>query len=181
MSLKGQLLVALPLLNDPNFQRSVIFLIEHNDEGALGVIINRPLDLDATDLLERWGEVFAGSKLSQGGPVSTDSAICLGVPRAVAPGDETTEIVEGLVAVNLEADPAIATALVEKVRVFIGYAGWGAGQLEAEIEEGAWFVCDGGPDDVFSDDPARIYERVLRRQSGQMRFLATYPMDPRMN
>lgn len=181
MSTKARLLVSMPVLQDPNFLRAVVYMIEHNDEGALGVVLNRPLEIPAREILERWDAVFGDTLLSEGGPVSRDSAICLGVPRAEPSGNEITAIDDGLVAVNLESDPAIVAALVSSVRVFVGYAGWGPGQLESEIAEGAWHVCDGGPADVFSAHPERTYEDVMRRQRGQMKLLATYPIDPRMN
>ncbi len=181
MSIKGRLLISMPILQDVNFLRSIVFMIEHNDEGALGVIINRPLELPARDLLERWSEVFGDAMLSEGGPVSKDSAICLASPRAESFGEEITPITDGIVAVNLEADPAITAAYVGAVRVFIGYAGWGADQLEAEIEQGAWQVCDGSAADLFELGAARAWETVLRRQPGRMSWLASYPLDPRMN
>lgn len=178
---KGKLLVAMPTLQDPNFMRTVVFMIEHNDEGALGVILNRPVELFAGELLDRWSDVLGSASLAEGGPVSTDSAVCLARPRAVAPSEETTVVIDGVVAVNLDADPAIVAAYIDEPRVFIGYAGWGTGQLEAEIAEGGWIVTETSNLDVFDPDPSTLWTRVMLRQPGKLKLLATFPADPKMN
>ena len=72
-------------------------------------------------------------------------------------------------------------AEITSLRVFAGYAGWGSGQLQAEIDEGAWYVLPGEPADPFMADPARLWQAVLRRQGGELALVATYPDDPRLN
>lgn len=181
MSLRGRLLVALPDLRDPNFDRTVIYMIEHNDEGALGVVLNRPHAIPVGDILEAWAPVFGEAVLHGGGPVSTDTAICLAI---VDPTLTTTaaSTVEGVIAtVDLSTDAAELAPHVSIARVWLGYAGWGPGQLEDEIEERAWYVCDALPSDVFTFDADGLWRAVLLRQHGEMRLLSAYPIDPRMN
>jgi putative transcriptional regulator len=90
-------------------------------------------------------------------------------------------VIDGVVAVNLEADPAMVAAFIAQPRVFVGYAGWGAGQLEAEIDEGAWLIADASAGDVFDPEPSTLWARVMRRQPGRLKLLSSFPDDPRMN
>jgi putative transcriptional regulator len=170
-SLKGRLLVAALVLADPNFHRTVVLVLEHlDDDGAVGVVLNRPTDVLVHAALPDWDRVAAApSVVFVGGPVAEGSALCLGR----LPGAEAVEVVD------LERDPDDVAA--EQIRLFVGYAGWGPGQLEDEIEEGAWFVVDAHPDDPLSDDPEGLWTRVLRRQRGHLRLLALYPPSPSVN
>jgi putative transcriptional regulator len=162
--LKGRLLVASPTLLDPNFARAVVLLIEHTDEGAVGVVLNRPVEVEVAAVLPEWEEVAAEPPVVfVGGPVSESSAICLGRTR----GQDEIEVID------LSRHPDDLAP--DRVRLFAGYAGWGPGQLEDEVEERAWFVVDAGPDDALCADPANLWERVLRRQPGRMRIFATFP------
>ncbi|WP_088290578.1 YqgE/AlgH family protein [Kineosporia sp. A_224] len=178
--LTGRLLVATPLLTDPNFDRTVVLMLDHNDEGALGIVVNRPLDVDVDKVLPVWQpHVTAPGRLFKGGPVQLDSA--LGV--VAVPGDATEpvgvkRIIGALGLVDLDTPPEVVVGGIAGLRIFAGYAGWGAGQLEAEIDEGAWFVVDAEARDPFSDEPQRLWADVLRRQRGDLAFMATYPVDP---
>lgn len=158
-----RLLVAMPTMMDPNFSRTVIALIEHSaDEGAIGVIVNRPTDIDVTEHLP-WlqGAVCDPGTVFVGGPVQREVAI--GLHRSP---DGSPAIVE-----DLESPPP------GPLRVFSGYSGWGAGQLESELEEDTWVVVDQEPDDAFDPEPATLWSRVLRRQAGVVAMLASYPID----
>ncbi len=179
----GRLLVASPTLTDPNFRRTVVLLLDHNDEGALGIVVNRPLEVDVQAVLPTWQpHVTAPGRLFKGGPVALDSA--LGV--VAVPGDDTEpvgvkRIIGALGLVDLDTPPEVVVGGVAGLRIFAGYAGWAAGQLEAEIDEGAWYVVDAEARDPFSDTPERLWSQVLRRQRGDLAFLSTYPEDPALN
>jgi putative transcriptional regulator len=186
-SLTGRLLVATPVLADPNFDRAVVLLLDHDEEGSLGVVLNRPTPVGVGDILGSWAEL-AGEPgvVFQGGPVSLDSA--LGV--AVIPGEAGT-VADGPVGwrhvhgaiglVDLEAPPELLAAALGSLRIFAGYAGWGPGQLEQELAEGAWYVVESEPGDVSSPDPQRLWRAVLRRQRSELAMVATYPDDPSLN
>ncbi|MEE1937864.1 YqgE/AlgH family protein [Streptomyces sp. TRM 70361] len=181
-SLTGRLLVATPALTDPNFDRAVVLLLDHDEEGSLGIVLNRPTPVDVGDVLEPWA-ALAGEPgvVFQGGPVSLDAA--LGV--AVIPGAEGPlgwRRVHGAIGlVDLEAPPELLAAELGSLRIFAGYAGWGPGQLESELEEGAWYVVESEPGDVYAPDPQRLWRSVLRRQRSELAMVATYPDDPSLN
>ncbi|WP_030568712.1 YqgE/AlgH family protein [Streptomyces aureocirculatus] len=181
-SLTGRLLVATPALSDPNFDRAVVLLLDHDEEGSLGVVLNRPTPVGVEDILEGWGDLAgAPGVVFQGGPVSLDSA--LGV--AVIPGDEGPlgwRRVHGAIGlVDLEAPPELLASALGSLRIFAGYAGWGPGQLEDELAEGAWYVVESEPGDVSSPDPERLWRAVLRRQRSELAMVATYPDDASLN
>jgi putative transcriptional regulator len=181
--LVGRLLVATPLLGDPNFRRTVILMLDHNDEGALGIVVNRPLDVDVSAVLPSWQPyVTAPGRLFQGGPVALDSA--LGV--VAVPGDTeepvgVKRIIGALGLVDLDTPPEVVCGGVAGLRIYTGYAGWGGGQLEGEIAEGAWYVVDAEARDPFTDEPHRMWSAVLRRQRGDVAFVSTFPDDPARN
>lgn len=177
---KGRLLVATPPLGDPNFDRTVVYMIEHRDDGALGVVINRPTAETLGEPLDRWSDLQSSpGSLFLGGPVEPDALIALAF--ANKPVDEETDElspVSGRVAsADLTTDPAFLVGLVDAVRIFRGYAGWGPGQLEGEIESGAWVVVDAEPEDVFASEPDTLWRSVLRRQGGRLAWLAIAPDD----
>jgi len=176
--------VATPPLEDPNFDRTVVFMIEHAEDGAIGVIINRPLTDRLEEPLDRWdGHLSEPALLHDGGPV--DHTALVGLARARRPADAEVEnampIGDGIWSVDLAADPIVVMAHFDSLRVFRGYAGWSPGQLETEIRSGAWIVATGTVDDVFSDDPAGLWRRVLSRQTGRLAWLAEAPDDLDLN
>jgi putative transcriptional regulator len=184
----GRLLVATPLLGDPNFRRSVVLIVEHEvAEGTLGVVLNRPTKIPVGQVLEQWTELATDpSVLFRGGPVSPNSALAL----ALVPGKDEPlgwRALDGAPALarlgllDLDTPPRLLATAISSLRVYAGYAGWSPGQLQAEIDEGAWYVLTAEPGDVFSADPERLWRRVLRRQDDDLAFLATYPDDPGLN
>jgi putative transcriptional regulator len=183
VDLVGQLLVATPLLEDPHFRRTVVLLLDHGDEGALGVVLNRPTDVPVGEVLGSWEDVVVGPPvLWYGGPVANDSALALATPRPGATEPAGFRPVgAGLGLVDLDEDPQLVRTDLSAIRVYAGYAGWGAGQLEDEVAEGAWYVVDALPGDPFTDVPDALWRQVLRRQGGDLAFVATYPDDPEMN
>ncbi|WP_198545762.1 YqgE/AlgH family protein [Actinacidiphila yeochonensis] len=187
-SLTGRLLVATPKLADPNFDRAVVLLLDHDGEGALGVVLNRPTPVGVGDVLEPWaGLAVAPQVVFQGGPVSLDSALGL----AVVPGEPGVDRdgdllgwrrVHGAIGlVDLEAPPELLAPELSSLRIFAGYAGWGPGQLERELVDGAWYVVDSEPGDVSSPSPQLLWRAVLRRQRNELAMVATYPDDPSLN
>jgi len=184
-ALAGQLLVATPLLGDRPFFRTVIAVLDHGpDSGALGVVLNRPMTLEVADVLAVGPDVVSPpAVLFDGGPVSPETAIAVGLPAPDAPAEAVVwrPSVPPYVTVDLDADPDLLARAVRRLRVFAGYAGWSAGQLESEIAEGAWYVVDSLPDDVFGTEPETLWRRVLRRQGWPLAAVAYCPVDPTLN
>lgn len=180
---KGRLLLATPPLEDPNFDRSVVFVLEHHDDGAVGVVINRPSDETLVAPLDRWTELQSSpAAIFEGGPVEDTALIALAVANDPdADDDMLTPIVGSIVSADLTADPLLVSIAVSAVRVFRGYAGWGPGQLESEVDGGAWLVLDAEVDDVFSSEPDELWRTVLRRQPGRLAWLANAPDDLSLN
>jgi putative transcriptional regulator len=187
-SLSGRLLVATPLLGDPNFRRTVILIVEDEpEEGTLGVVLNRPTEVQVGQVLESWTDLVTGpTVVFKGGPVSPNSALAL----ALAQGDEEplgwrsldgSSLMSQIGLVDLEAPPELLAGGITSLRVFAGYAGWGPGQLQAEVDEGAWYVLSGEPSDAFLAEPEQLWPAVLRRQGGDFAIVATYPDDPMLN
>ncbi|GGQ14463.1 UPF0301 protein [Streptomyces virginiae] len=181
-SLTGRLLVATPALADPNFDRAVVLLLDHDEQGSLGVVLNRPTPVGVGDVLLPWAPLAgAPGVVFQGGPVALDSALGL----AVIPGEEGPlgwRRVHGAIGlVDLEAPPELLASALGGLRIFAGYSGWGPGQLEEELGEGAWYVVESEPGDVSSPDPERLWRSVLRRQRSELAMVATYPDDPSLN
>lgn len=180
--------MATPSLLDPNFARTVVLLLQADeDDGALGLVLNRPTGTDVAEVLPDWAPL-AGEPpvVFTGGPVQPNAAICLGHGRPGAATPASYAVLEGvpgtsLGTVDLDAEPQDLLPAVSQVRLFAGYAGWGAGQLEAEVEEGAWWVLDALPGDVFSAAPEQLWAAVLKRQGPPIAFAASYPEDPTLN
>jgi putative transcriptional regulator len=182
VSLAGKLLVASPMLRSPEFSRTVIALLEHNDEGALGLVLNRPGNASLFEVVPPVADIASSpAVVFSGGPVEPQVAIALGVTTAERISDGWRPIVGPLVTVDLDYDPALLAASLAELRVFAGYAGWAGGQLEDEIAEGAWYVIERLPGDVFVDFPDRLWSQVLRRQPWPLSAVSTCPLDPSMN
>jgi putative transcriptional regulator len=182
-SLAGQLLLATPLLVDPNFMRTTVFIAEHSSDGAVGVVLNRPSDTDVAGVLPAWGSaVTSPAVVFVGGPVQQEGALALarigGLPL---PDSGFQPVVDGFGVVDLETDSELLTPHLAGMRVYAGYAGWGPGPLDAEVAEGAWYVVDGAPDDVFCSRPEVLWRDVLRRQGGDLALVSTFPPDPTLN
>ncbi len=179
-STRGLLLVATPELVDPNFFRTVVLMLEHTDEGAMGLVLNRTYDAVAEEVVPYWAErLKPPGTLHCGGPVSEESVVGLGrVPTDGADG--VAPLVGPVGVLDLYRQPEELPG-VDSVRLFSGYAGWEAGQLEAELAVGGWIVVDAEPDDALTDDPMGLWRRVLGRQPGLISLLADYPEDPAAN
>jgi putative transcriptional regulator len=176
--LRGRLLVATPLIADPNFERTVVLVLEHDAaDGAIAVVVNRPSDLEVAEALEGWRAIVSEPRvIFFGGPVSQGSAIAL----AEAPGVQAewfSPVIGPVGMVDLDTEPAVVGPSVTRARVFSGYAGWAAGQLEAEIDDGSWFVVDPSPDDALGTRRDELWHEVLRRQGGRVAWFSQYPDD----
>jgi putative transcriptional regulator len=181
-SLRGKLLVALPPLVDENFDRTVVLVLEHNDDGALGVVLNRPGSQPVAEVLSNWADLTPSpAVVFGGGPVEQGSVIGLARVATGEPSDLWAPVFDSIGTVDLTADPADVHPPVDAVRLFSGYAGWVADQLEGELAVGAWIVADFVHDDAFGGEPASLWRSVLRRQGGRLAWLATYPDDPSLN
>lgn len=160
----GRLLVAHPQLLDPNFDKTVVYILEHSTDGAVGVVLNRPSGLAVSDVLPEL-PLLEPDLVFVGGPVTPEVAVGLGS------GDPFPELVD------IETDEGRQSVR----RIYAGYSGWMSGQLEAELDEGAWFVVDVEDTDVFETDPASLWETVVRRQGPEISMWLTYPDDPVLN
>jgi putative transcriptional regulator len=177
----GSLLVATARLGDPNFRRTVVYLIAHNQRGSIGIVVNRPSETAVHTVLPPWAPHAARPPVVYvGGPVQTDAAMALGVLRR---GEDSAELpfleqVAGpVVLVNLDTEPAVALPHLRGIRIYAGHAGWGDGQLDDEIAEGAWTVLAGGPEDLLAGPMIDVYFRVLRRQGWPAALDAYRPVD----
>jgi putative transcriptional regulator len=178
-SLRGKLLVASPALIDPNFARSVVLVTEHNDEGAMGIALNRPADAVASDVVPELASVTGDGPVFVGGPVQPQALVVLAEfsdPEAAA-----WIVVADVGFVAADADPDELDRAIRRGRVYAGYSGWASGQLEAELEADSWIVEPPMPDELFPDDPEALWSNVLARKGGQYALLARIPEDPSVN
>jgi putative transcriptional regulator len=179
-SYAGKLLVATPELLDPNFHRTVVLICLHDEEGAFGLVLNRPLEERVVDHLPAWGEwATQPPVIFHGGPV--DASAVVGLARARAIDALSIPVSRGIGLLHLEREPGEWLESLDAMRVFVGYAGWGGGQLEAEVAQNAWFVVDALPGDPFTEEPEVLYRNVLRRQPGELAMFAFLPADPSVN
>lgn len=178
-----RLLIAAPDLSDPEFFRTVVFLIEHDDTGSVGVIVNRPSHTPVGHILPEWQDVMTDpAVVFNGGPVQRDGALGLGRLKATSDaGPGLRAVSGGLALVDLDAEVDAVSGSAASLRVFAGHAGWEVGQLEEEVARGGWFVVAGGLDDVFSAHPGTLWRSVLRRQPAPLSLLSTFPVDVGLN
>ncbi|RLV56685.1 YqgE/AlgH family protein [Aeromicrobium phragmitis] len=182
VDVRGRLLVAAPAIEGGLFYRSVVYMLDHDAEGAVGVIVNRPLDSGVDEVLPEWGDaVNAPGCLFNGGPVSTDAALAVGVIGAASLVPSGWRPTYGRVGLVDLTGPVPPHGTLQGLRIFAGYAGWDAGQLEEELDEGSWVVVDAEEGDLLSATPELLWSSVLRRQDDDLRLLSTYPEDPTFN
>ena len=177
-SLRGQLLIAGAALFDPNFRRAILLVAHHDDDGAMGVILNRPADVTVGEAAPELAALVGPSeRVFQGGPVQQEAAVVLAEFEDRSRAGVIAFDSIGFLATE---DPATVAGIV-RGRVFVGHAGWGAGQLEEEMETGSWLTDPAKPEDVFTSDPEGLWGRVLRRKGSRFEILATMPFDPSTN
>ncbi|MCB0948202.1 MAG: YqgE/AlgH family protein [Mycobacterium sp.] len=177
----GTMLLANTDLMEPTFRRSVIYVVEHNDGGTLGVVLNRASETAVYNVLPQWAKLATKPKtMFIGGPVKRDAALCLATLRVGVDAGAVSGLrhVQGRIAmVDLDAEPDAIAPMVEGVRIFAGYSGWTIGQLEGEIERDDWIVLSALPADVLVEPRVDLWSRVLRRQPMPLSLLATHPID----
>ena len=175
------MLLASTDLLEPTFRRSVIYIVEHNDGGTLGVVLNRPSETAVYNVLPQWTDLVAKPKtMFVGGPVKRDAALCLGTLRIGVDPDGLPgmrHVAGRIVMVDLDTDPELIAESLEGVRVFAGYSGWTIGQLDGEIERDDWIVLSALPSDVLVEPRVDLWSQVLRRQPMPLPLLATHPID----
>jgi putative transcriptional regulator len=171
-SLSGRLLIATPAMTD-HFHRSVVLVVEHSEQGAFGLVLNRPSETTVGEAAPELGELIGNEHLIHvGGPVQPNAVTAIGDHEDP---ESATKLIAGTVGmVDLDEPPQLS-----RLRVFVGYAGWGPGQLDGELEAEAWIVEDLHPDDPFAEGD--LWARVLRRKGGEYALLARMPPDPSMN
>jgi putative transcriptional regulator len=181
-TLRGKLLIATPALGDPNFDRTVVLVLEHGDEGALGIVLNRPTDTPIVDAVPEWAALASPPAVVYlGGPVGVGTIIALASTRGDDLPTGTVRISDRLVVVDLATDPEALAPVVSAVRVWTGYAGWTGGQLEAEIAQEAWFVVEADDADATTSEPNLLWRAVLGRQPGTLAWFSNFPADPAHN
>jgi putative transcriptional regulator len=179
MSLQGKLLIASPGLVDPNFFRTVVLVAVDADEGAMGLVLNRPAETTVAEAAPPLADIVeAGELVFAGGPVEPQQAMVLG--EFDDPEEAATVVFADVGFLSLDEDAGPA-GTPRRARVFAGHAGWGEGQLASELAEESWIVEPALPEDVFSDDPDGLWSTVLRRKGGHFALLATMPPDPSVN
>lgn len=177
-TLRGRLLISNGSLFDPNFRHTVVLVVEHGEDGALGLVLNRPAPATISESVPQLSDlVDAQDNIYIGGPVQPEAAVILAEFNPTSVPDEQLLANISLVGeVDLEN-----TAGITRARVFGGYSGWGPGQLESELEHNDWFVEPARAEDVFTDDPAHLWHQVLERKGGRFAMLARMPFDPSQN
>ncbi|MGN6089705.1 MAG: YqgE/AlgH family protein [Actinomycetes bacterium] len=178
----GALLVATPALDGSFFERSVILLLDHDEDGALGVVLNKPSEVPVSQVMPEWHDLAGEPRvLFAGGPVSTDGAMALGRTLGTEEPLGWRSLTSSMGLLDLDTPPPLVAADLAGLRVFAGYAGWSGGQLEDEVIEGSWWTVPAEPADPFSAEPERLWRQVLRRQASSLAMMSTYPPDPSRN
>jgi putative transcriptional regulator len=179
---RGHLLISVPDTGDDNFDRTVVLILEHDESGALGVVLNRPSETAIDEHLPFLGvPVASPAVFFVGGPVSIGGLLALGRVGADAPAQDVTPIIGPLVAIDPEALLEERISGIDLMRLYTGYSGWAPGQLDAELAAGAWHVAEAHPDDVLCADPEALWRSVMRRQGGRLRSQSLFPDDVTTN
>jgi putative transcriptional regulator len=180
-SLRGKLLLASPTLMDPNFVRTVVLIAQHGEEGAMGLVLNRPASSTVAEAVPDLAWLADEDEpVYVGGPVAETAVIVLA--EFDRPDVAGALVDDDLGFIGTDADdPEALEGAIRRARVFAGHAGWGPGQLESELEEEAWIVEPPFREEIFTDDAAGLWAAVLRRKGREYALLATMPLDPSLN
>jgi putative transcriptional regulator len=177
-SLQGKLLVSSPALVDPNFRKTVVLIAHHDEEGAMGLVLSRPSNVPASDAVPALdGLPGSTDPVFVGGPVQPEAFMALAEFDDV--GEAAAPIFGAIGFMPAESEPEDLS--IRRVRLFAGYAGWGPGQLEAELAEPSWLVVDASADDPFADDPDELWKTVVHRKGGPFSLMENMPFDPGLN
>jgi putative transcriptional regulator len=179
-SVRGQLLIAGPPLLDPNFWRTVVLVVEHSEEGALGLVLNRPSETTVGEAVDELGELVGeDERLFIGGPVQPSAVIVLA--QFEDPGDAALTAFDDVGVLGTDSGPEQQSTGVRQARAFVGHAGWGPGQLDAELERDDWILEQAILDDAFATEPLELWASVLIRKGGSYALVARMPSDPSSN
>ncbi|MDX6638274.1 MAG: putative transcriptional regulator [Solirubrobacterales bacterium] len=178
-SLRGKLLLASPALVDPNFARRVVLITEHSEEGAMGIVLNNPSETALDEVSAELAEVAGHGPVFVGGPVQPEALVLLAEFSDPSAAAWIVAADVGLASANLEL--SALGDVVRRGRVYAGYSGWGAGQLEDELEIESWIVEPPLPRELFPEDPDHLWSDVLARKGGQYALVARMPDDPSVN
>ena len=180
-SLRGKLILAGPTLLDPNFRRTVVLIAEHTEEGAMGLVLNRPAETTVAEAVPDLAWLAdSDANVFVGGPVAETAVIVLAeFDRPELAGALVDEDL-GFIGADAD-DPDHLSGAIRRARVFAGHAGWGPGQLEDELAEEAWIIEPPKREEIFTEDPAELWATVLRRKGHRYALLATMPEDPSLN
>lgn len=178
-SLRGKLLIASPALGDPNFERSVVLITEHGDDGAMGIVLNRPSETEVEGVVPELSAIAGPEPIFVGGPVQPESLVVLG--EFIDPDKAAWIVTADVGLVSASTDLEELPAAVKRGRVYAGYSGWAPGQLEGELEEDAWIIEAPFPAELFPDEPAELWSSVLERMGGEYALVARMPDDPSVN
>lgn len=177
---KGKILIAMPVLLDPNFRQTVVLLWDHGPEGSMGLVVNRPTELEVSTVINDFPMLADAGRLYAGGPVARNALLVLCRGKAIDEGQGILKDV--FLAKDLEV---LKTSGLwksdEEIRCYLGYAGWAPGQLEAEVQSGAWRLIPGDSRLIFETDPAILWQEMIRRMGGPWTVYASMPPDPSMN
>lgn len=179
----GRLLVANPVLGDPNFHRTVVLVLEHGPSGAVGVVLNRPSQMPVSDVVPGLRDLAADPGVVHiGGPVQPEAAICLARLHRPRAGDGVSHLFGTIASVDMDRYPEGMSEVSSAVRLFAGYSGWEDGQLEAEVAAGGWFVVSRDESDPFSARSELLWRTVLRRQGRpSLAMMGAFPENARLN
>jgi putative transcriptional regulator len=178
---KGQLLIAMPALNDPNFLQAVVLLCNHGSDGALGVILNRPTEIAVSALVHDFPSMTGSERIYEGGPVAKNGMLVLCRGQATDGGNIIIEDVFLARDLDTLKGEAVAIHSYSEIRCYLGYAGWVPGQLEDEVRTGSWRTVQADPTLVFDADPTLLWSQMMRRLGPECAFYATMPTNPGMN
>lgn len=177
-STRGQLLIAGPTLTDPNFFRTVVLIIEHSEEGALGLVLNRPSETTVGEIDTELETLIAAEEpIWVGGPVAPSALIVLA--EFASPEQAALIAFDDIGVLGTESEDGPAD--VRRGRAFVGHAGWGPGQLDSELERGDWIVEPAVREDAFTIEPESLWSEVLVRKGGSYALVARMPVDPSVN
>lgn len=180
VSARGQVLIAGPPLLDPNFWRTIVLVVEHSEEGALGLVLNRPSETTVAEAVPELEELIDSEQsLFIGGPVQPSAVIVLA--QFEDPSDAALMAFADIGVLGTGSAPSEAVAGVRRGRAFVGHAGWGPGQLDNELERGDWILEPARQEDVFSDASRDLWSEVLTRKGGSYALVARMPPDPSVN
>ena len=178
-SLRGKLLIASPVLDDPNFARTVVLITEHGPDGAMGIVLNRPSEAEVSAVIPDLMAIAGPEPVFVGGPVQPEALVVLG--EFSDPAKAAWIVVSDVGLVSAQAELDDLPEAIRRGRVYAGFSGWGPGQLEVEIDEDAWIIEAPIPRELFPEDPAALWSAVLERMGGEYALVARMPEDPSLN